>query len=1146
MYASRWRAVCLSKHCCRPVRFYLCSRQICTTRPLRQDPKTPREPSNSPLDNPEDLPSTYSNNEQHVFAKEEDSTPGSAGNNSKRNRGRFQRKPGPWRKRLQERYEQDNVPPVTWPEWFLNDNVKLRNELHAENGGDWQRYEVFLENDDVREPLPIFEFPAKQDTIIQLLNDLTDIVTTNGLLDSYECKVSEADASGLHHNFNTKGPILTPNQSGSKISPPKVENHRREVLRKTIEALLSKNEQESNKYIPSEAMINPWTMLEITSTIRSCLQQLAGANGLSYPAARTHLILHSPHDYGGSALRTVVENVARTVGANLVRLDSQDISELLGDYIGEGHSHKPTIKSIRNLSYDALQNRIDLLQEDENAEEGEEEIDDIEETDEMITPKPTDTFIIPSSSSIQDPNSTFARALGDMLSNRNNFVKYGINKIQKITPEFVSSSTDTYTANRNDDLMVKNWVEHMVDAASVKTASLSQLPRNAATLSIQHADANCGKSFGPSIADLSFLLDRDWRQRKLRNNNTLRLRQIFHNKPKLDHERISTQKTIILLEDVKELGMTFNGGRFIRKLQDVVQKRRAQGQQIMLIGTSWGSDYLPEATKAGLDSVQEAGAEDYSRTILVPLQQPPHRLIIPKYLPTPHRINEDSDHYWTGADRQRNVQINLRHLWDMLRRLNPLFERAPDTRTSSIPKNEFGIFHAHLENRILTFDEIHRIALVATGLFDIVSWDTAEMAKLQSVQLALAACTVSMSDISKSSWITERASAQLPELLSSRMTLRSPETKSNDRNHQPSASRLAAISKSASRYEKRLLPGVVDSTTMKTTFSDVCVDHETIDALQTLTSLSLQRPDAFTYGVLATDKIPGVLLYGPPGTGKTLLARAVAKESGATVLEVSGSEIHDMYVGEGEKNVRAVFSLARKLSPCVVFLDEADAILGSRSGNGNRGSHREIINQFLKEWDGMEAQSVFVMVATNRPFDLDDAVVRRLPRRLLVDLPTKEDRRKILEIHLKDEQLDEEVDLEYLAEKTLLYSGSDLKNLAVAAALSCVKEEMRIHGTRETRIENESTPRGTSHPPSRDHSYPKKRILRTHHFAKALQEIGASVSEDMSSLAAIRKFDEKYGDRSTKLRRRNKWGFEGIVDEDAVRREEERTVRVRV
>jgi SpoVK/Ycf46/Vps4 family AAA+-type ATPase len=258
----------------------------------------------------------------------------------------------------------------------------------------------------------------------------------------------------------------------------------------------------------------------------------------------------------------------------------------------------------------------------------------------------------------------------------------------------------------------------------------------------------------------------------------------------------------------------------------------------------------------------------------------------------------------------------------------------------------------------------------------------------------------------------------------------------------------------------------------------------------------------------------------------------------------------DKYVGEGEKNVAAIFSLARKLSPCIVFLDEADAVFASRDAMRERTSHRDILNQFLKEWDGLNDLSVFVMVATNRPFDLDDAVIRRLPRRLLVDLPTQADRKEILRIHLKGEQLDDSVDLADLAKRTPFYSGSDLKNIAVSAALACVKEEneqaaiaaakstAQPEPTSEppTTSTTSTSPQQSSSPPKVPHlvrgqnyTFPEKRTLHPRHFDKALQEISASISEDMSSLSAIKKFDEQYGDRKGNKRRKD-FGF-GMVAE---------------
>lgn len=140
--------------------------------------------------------------------------------------------------------------------------------------------------------------------------------------------------------------------------------------------------------------------------------------------------------------------------------------------------------------------------------------------------------------------------------------------------------------------------------------------------------------------------------------------------------------------------------------------------------------------------------------------------------------------------------------------------------------------------------------------------------------------------------------------------------------------------------EKKLISGIVNVDEIHTTFDEVIVPAGVRQSLVALTTLSIQHPKAFSYGVLARERIHGCLLYGPPGTGKTMMAKAVAKGSGANMLEISAASINDMWVGNSEKNVRAVFSLARKLAPVVVFLDEADSLLGSRGRQPNRGGYR--------------------------------------------------------------------------------------------------------------------------------------------------------------------------------------------------------------
>ncbi len=188
-------------------------------------------------------------------------------------------------------------------------------------------------------------------------------------------------------------------------------------------------------------------------------------------------------------------------------------------------------------------------------------------------------------------------------------------------------------------------------------------------------------------------------------------------------------------------------------------------------------------------------------------------------------------------------------------------------------------------------------------------------------------------------------------------------------------------------------------------------------------------------------KIPkGVLLVGPPGTGKTLLARAVAGEAGVPFFSISGSEFVEMFVGVGAARVRDLFDSAKQAAPCVIFIDEIDAVGRSR-GAGLGGGHDEreqTLNQILSEMDGFEPhEDVVVLAATNRPDVLDAALLRpgRFDRKVYLELPDRKARRAILDIHVKPIPLADDVDLDRVAERTIGFSGADLANLVNEAAL---------------------------------------------------------------------------------------------------------------
>ncbi|MCJ1309125.1 hypothetical protein MMC25_002780 [Agyrium rufum] len=580
--------------------------------------------------------------------------------------------------------------------------------------------------------------------------------------------------------------------------------------------------------------------------------------------------------------------------------------------------------------------------------------------------------------------------------------------------------------------------------------------------------------------------------------------------------------TIIHIRDYPEINATLHGGTTLTRIHDVVRRRRKIGHRLLIIGTSSSEALIPAMTKAAFKTIQ-LEPEKLTRTVIVPC------------------ISPSAESIFALDEKTRVQSINMRHLQDMLRRLAPTSRQVQEiVAVPSLELDSASTFLLGLDETVWSFEAMHRLATLTLGL------TASHTDAVTTTHITEALRILDSSDSAKATWLEEE-SRQEQRSLSVGVHASSDSTdEAVLLAKQESEERLKRLRKTCTTHEKKLLSGVVDPANIRTTFGDVHAPLKTIDALRTLTSLSLIRPDAFTYGVLASDKISGLLLYGPPGTGKTLLAKAVAKESGATVLEVSGSEVYDMYVGEGEKNVKAIFTLAKKLTPCVVFIDEADAIFGSRGTSSNRTSHRELINQFLKEWDGMNDASAFVMVATNRPFDLDDAVLRRLPRRLLVDLPTEQDREKILAIHLKGEMLDESVSLPKLASQTPFFSGSDLKNLCVSAALTCVKEENAAARAADTTTaaNTDHTASTTPLAPSSTHKYPSKRILRKSHFDVALEEISASVSEDMSSLAAIRKFDERFGERAGRRKKVSGYGF-GTKVGDAEKEKDSEGVRVR-
>jgi len=230
------------------------------------------------------------------------------------------------------------------------------------------------------------------------------------------------------------------------------------------------------------------------------------------------------------------------------------------------------------------------------------------------------------------------------------------------------------------------------------------------------------------------------------------------------------------------------------------------------------------------------------------------------------------------------------------------------------------------------------------------------------------------------------------------------------------------------------------------TFEDVAGVEEAKEELKEVVEF-LREPQKF---ISLGARIPkGVLLVGPPGTGKTLLAKAVSGEAGVPFFSISGSEFVEMFVGVGASRVRDLFDQAKRNSPCIVFVDEIDAV-GRQRGAGLGGSHDEreqTLNQMLVEMDGFDTDTnVIIMAATNRPDILDPALLRpgRFDRRVVLDRPDVRGREAILRVHVKGKPMDPEVDLSILARSTPGFVGADLENLVNEAAILAARRNKRV------------------------------------------------------------------------------------------------------
>ncbi|GLJ26008.1 hypothetical protein SUGI_0498880 [Cryptomeria japonica] len=335
-------------------------------------------------------------------------------------------------------------------------------------------------------------------------------------------------------------------------------------------------------------------------------------------------------------------------------------------------------------------------------------------------------------------------------------------------------------------------------------------------------------------------------------------------------------------------------------------------------------------------------------------------------------------------------------------------------------------------------------------------------------------------------------------------------------------------------HEKDLLSNVIPPSEIGVSFEDVGALDQVKETLKELITIPLQRPELFSKGELLKP-CKGFLLFGPPGTGKTMLAKAVATECGANFLNISMSSIASRWHGEAEKYIKAMFTLASKIAPCVIFIDEIDSMLGKTGSE----IMRSIKNEFLLNWDGLntkEKERVIVLAATNRPFDLDEAVIRRLPRRVMISLPDAPNRAKILKKILEKEELAPGVDFEAIATVTEGYSGCDLKELCVIAAHIPIREFLAKEKEKSSAL-SEGNPlppsessylrpinmhdivhaHGGNPLPSSESSY--LRPINMHDILHAHGQVSASAPTNGANMAKLLSWNEEYGGGGSRERK---------------------------
>ena len=591
----------------------------------------------------------------------------------------------------------------------------------------------------------------------------------------------------------------------------------------------------SLKSRPAKHSINPIHIREISSIVSAGLQIPSWQRAENSASPKPHVVLLCPKNGGSSTLEGLVLVEAMERSTDLLRLTPQDIAEIGGDYMDDSSTFR--VNTLSSLGYDAQlatatrspQGPEDPPEEEDYDESEEEEMDHSSGKPKYSVQGPVGGFNAIHVGTFQ------ASSLQDLFKP---FISQAGSPQQ---PKVAGTKPALPVRDMTPEIKMTMLVEALLNAPEMKRVA-KRFATESSTTDVQQENAVALSPVSQNAPDEG------------------------SESPFRDAER-GSEGLIVLIRDYLQINMTINGRKFLDKLHEVVEIRRREGQRVLIIGTTSSKEFMPSFSRSGVDHVQRDPRNLPTRTIIAP-------------------VNETTPEYTIAQRHKREIKsINMRHIKDMLRRTAPVPSQV--AAVISDRRLEVGsktTFLSGLEDSVWSFDRVGRAARTALGLLG-----ESSISRI-SVGLPGGSEELTIKDIERALQIIESSDSVKADWVANEKERREKETKSTgSASETDSKERMRKLRRTCNQHEKKLLNGVVDPENIRTTFADVQASPQTIDALKTLTSLSLIRPDAFTYGVLATDRIPGLLLYGPPGTGKTLLAKAVAKESGATVLEVSGS-----------------------------------------------------------------------------------------------------------------------------------------------------------------------------------------------------------------------------------------------------------------